>query len=375
MEIHPDDILEFTRVCDAMKYVARQYGLPLRSIRGLKMPETGMADRMGQCSHDGHIRLVLRCTVNGQWCEAPLDLALVWETAAHELAHLRHFDHGPEFNDFWEELNTAMNNRKGDHKERIIKKILKLKAQHESEASLGNAEAAQAFAAMMNKLLIQNEISPSELSYAEAKVDDPIIEFAAQIKTYGIQESRVRIAWQETLASIVARANLCRILVRPKSNAIVFVGTKSHTIVAEYIYGCIVPLVDKMSKKAEVDYWRETGCGRGADNKARGYRAAWINSFVNRIYERFEEAKQDALEEIRIDTGETSTALVRLNTASQRVEQYINDKFASKKATADALRRRASYHSAGMAAGREAANKIALGRRGITGGTAPKQLT
>jgi hypothetical protein len=375
MNIHPDDILTFTKLCDAMKFVARQYGLPLRTITGYPMPKTGMANRMGDCSHSGDIRIVLRCTENGQWCDKPLDPDVIWDVAAHELAHLRHMNHGLEFQDFCEELQVAMNNRKEDHKERIINKILKLKAQREGEAALGNAAAAEAFAAMMNKMLIQNELQPSDLVYAEAKANDPILEIPVKKSIYGIKESKTRSAWQETLAAGVAKAHLCRILVRPGSNDIFFVGTHSHATVAEYVFGCMVPAVEKMSKKAETDYWRATGCGRGANNKALGYRAAWIDAFVRRIWERFEEAKQAVLTEEFSAGCDSSTALVRLNSAAQRVTDYINDKFANRKSGAGALNYRSRNHSDGRAAGRQAADNITLGRRGISTSTTKGQIS
>jgi hypothetical protein len=91
--LHVEDVPLFAKIQDAMKTVASNYRLRLTSIEPMTMPATGMADRLGECSHDGRIRLVLRCTVNGEWCDAPMSPDEVWDTAAHELAHLRFFDH------------------------------------------------------------------------------------------------------------------------------------------------------------------------------------------------------------------------------------------------------------------------------------------
>ena len=95
--IHPDDILIFNEITVAMRLVAKKYDLPLKSISGLPMPASGMADRMGDCSSSGNIRLVLRCTVNGEWCDAPLNPDEIYDTAAHELAHLKFMNHGLDF--------------------------------------------------------------------------------------------------------------------------------------------------------------------------------------------------------------------------------------------------------------------------------------
>jgi len=376
MEIHPDDILTFKEVTDAMRIVARNYGLPLRSITGLRMPRKGMADRLGDCAFSGDIRLVLRCTEDGKWCDEPISPDVVWDTAAHELAHLRHMNHGAAFQDFCEELQVAMNNLKVDHKQKVLDKLVKLQKARQGEAELGNAEAAEAFASMINRMLIEHELSPTDIDYARATDNDPVIELYADLAHYGVKFSKARVAWQENLASIVANAHLCRILIRPGSNSIVFVGTKSHATVAEYVFGTMTPLIAKMSKKAEVEYWQATGCGRGANNKALGYRSAWIDAFVHRIFQRFDEARKAAVLEAAARSGPSDqTGLMRLDGALMKVRKYIDDKFSNRRAAskAGALNHRSRNHEDGRAAGRAAADNITLGRRGIGSG-GPKRL-
>jgi len=369
LPVHPDDVLLFTEVSKAMRVVARKYELPLRNIEGYPMPKDGMADCMGDCN-GRDIRIVLRCTENGEWCEEPISPEEVYKTAAHELAHLRYLNHGSDFQDLLEELEFAMENQRVDHRQKIINKLVKLQKSKESESAIGNAEAAEAFAAMINKMLIENELQPSDIVYARTNDNDPVVEIQANLTHYGIRSQKIRNAWQETLAQGVAKAHLCQILVNAHSNNIWFVGTRSHATVAEYVYGTMVPLVDKMSKKAEVDYWKETGCGRGRDNQAKGYRSAWIGAFITRIWQRFEEARKQAIDEAREQGTSSETALVRLDGALIKVRKYIEDKFVTSRRAARALNAlsvRVTAHEAGRAAGRAAADSIVLGRRGITG--------
>jgi hypothetical protein len=140
----------------------------------------------------------------------------------------------------------------------------------------------------------------------------------------------------------------------------------------------MVPLIEKMSKKAEVDYWYQTGCGRGRENKALGYRAAWIDAFITRIWERFRDARRAAVAEAAARMGTSNeTGLIRLDGALQKVRKYIDDKFSHRKAArhASALHHRSRNHADGRAAGRAAADAIELGRRGVTGRTTdPKKL-
>jgi hypothetical protein len=376
MPIHPDDILIFTEVSAAMRRVAKKYNLPLKSATGFPMPKSGLADRMGDCNSNGDIRIVLRCTENGQWCDAPLSPTEIYDTAAHELAHLKYMNHGEEFLTFCEELQVAMLNQQVDHKQKVINKLIKMQACRQSEAELGNSAAAEAFAGAINRMLLDYELNPSDLDYARATDNDPVIEMRVNLSAHNIESSKVRSAWQEQLASSIARAHLCTILIRPGSNDIYFVGTKSHTLVAEYVYGTMVPAVAKMSKKAEIDYWRETGFGRGIHNKAKGYRAAWIEGFIGRIWERFAEARRAAVAESTARTGSSKeTGLIRLDGALAKVQAYIDNKFSYRAArSAGALNHRCRNHTDGIAAGREAANQIVLGRRGVTSSSAPKQL-
>lgn len=154
---------------------------------------------------------------------------------------------------------------------------------------------------------------------------------------------------------------MCTFLLNRGSNKIWFVGTKSHASVAEYAYGTLTPIVDKLSDK---EYYAYLGqCQReGCSWKAHGFRPAWLQAFVTRINERFFESRKAAIAE----APNESTALVRLNGALAKVDKYIEDKFASTHRHVEALKG-AKYHAAGREAGRAAADRVPLGRRGVEG--------
>ncbi|TXH18554.1 MAG: M48 family peptidase [Hyphomicrobiaceae bacterium] len=384
LNIHPDDILTFNEVVIAMKEVARDYNLPLRSITGLKMPLQGMADRLGDCNASGNIRLVLRCTVDGEWCEEPLDPKVVWDVAAHELAHLRHMNHGAAFLDFCEELQVAMNNKRPDQRNKLMEKIIKLQKSRDDAASRAKrggfdaAEAqkeAEAFASAVSRLCLEHELNPNDVDYAAASDKDPVIELKVDYDKFGIEKNKARVAWMETLASHIGHAHFCQILIAPGSNKVWFVGTRSHATVAEYLFGTMVPAISSMSKKAELSYWRSTGCGRGKENKARGYRAAWIDAFVVRLWERFDAVRKEALAAQVAERGiSNEVGLMRLEGAVMKVRQYVNDKFAGRKGGAGSLNHRFRDHAEGRAAGRAAADSVNLGKRGINSVMANKQI-
>lgn len=364
--LHDDDIILFNTVATAMRTVAKKYGLRLHRITPLPMPKSGMADRMGDCSYTGEIRIVMRCTVDGVWCDEPLSPDEIWNTAGHELAHLRHMDHGPDFLLFQAELNEALSHRKGDHRSRMIDKIVKLQQRRQGEAEIGNLEAAEMFASAINKMLIAYELSPSDLDYARAAADDPVIEVELNLNAYQIELKKSRIAWQETLARVVAGANLCTFLINTNSNRIWFVGTKSHAIAAEYTYGMLVPAAIKM---CITEYFRFYSKCRFVDRdltKTHGFKASWLNAFVERIRERLNEARTAAMQEATPDIpGGERTALIRLEGSLIKAKKYIEDKFAGKKA-APVLKNALSKNKDGRRMGREAADRIPLHRKVMT---------
>ena len=56
--------------------------------------------RYGICYADGTIKIRLRHVHTGR----PLKYSSLVSTLCHELAHLRHFDHSPRFQDFYREI-------------------------------------------------------------------------------------------------------------------------------------------------------------------------------------------------------------------------------------------------------------------------------
>ena len=258
---------------------------------------------------------------------------------------LKHMNHGEAFKTFAMEMYTAIENEMSDHREKVIKRLVKMQACRDGEAKLGNAAAAESFAAAINKMLIENELSPSALDYAAAADDDPVIEVPVDFGVYKIEAKRARVAWQETLARVVARANLCTFLLRTGSNRIWFVGTKRHAVTAEYTYGTLVPVAIALCDNAYRDYGMESIAEHGKwKARAPGFREAWMNAFINRIAERFEAARTAAVAEA---PEGTSTGLMRLNGAMQKVHRYVDDRFKGRRGSVGALGALRSRNSAG----------------------------
>jgi hypothetical protein len=315
----------------------------------------------------------MRAKSSGVWGD-PLSPEEVWRTAAHELAHLKHMDHGESFQEFELEMYGAMRNQQEDHREKLIRKIVKMQAQAEGERAIGNEEAANNFAEMINKMLIQHELSPTDLDFARVDREDPVIELWVDLDHWQVKRTRARIAWQEELARVVAKAHLCTFFLRRGSNSIAFVGTRSHASVAEYTYVTLVRAATKLSNDAWVKEWRSHG-GKMIE---RGFRPSWLDGFIMRISERFEIARKAAVAEHEaaraaklrpVAPGEESTALIRLNGAMTKVQKYVDDRFGGGRGRpASYIQGRRGGNSRGLAAGKAAADAMPIGQKSVAGG-------
>jgi len=79
------------------RYIAQHFGLAYKVIEA----ERGnVKSRYGVCFEDGTIRIRLRNSSTGE----PLKYSSLINTLCHELAHLRHFNHGPGFKRFYAEI-------------------------------------------------------------------------------------------------------------------------------------------------------------------------------------------------------------------------------------------------------------------------------
>lgn len=79
------------------RQIAARFGLRYRS---LEAERANVKSRYGICYEDGTIKIRLNHSVTGE----PLKYSSLVNTLCHELAHLRHFDHGPRFKAFYFEL-------------------------------------------------------------------------------------------------------------------------------------------------------------------------------------------------------------------------------------------------------------------------------
>jgi hypothetical protein len=246
---------------------------------------------------------------------------------------------------------------------KILDKLAKLKAMRDGAAKIGSMDEADAFAQTIQRMLLEHELSEIDVEMHSATAEDPIVEVPFDHFAYGVAFKRTRVAWEQALADFVAKAHLSTIYVNPGSNRITFVGTKPNAMMAEYCYGVLAKAAHDMSIKARLTWCNEQRKNGTYGEGTNDYRAAWLNAFVHRIRERFEEQRKKSVEE----TGNVGTAMIRLDSQLVRAKEYLKNPEKFKKTPG--IRQRVGANADGRRDGRNAADKLAIDRRGVGAGT------
>jgi hypothetical protein len=93
--LHPKDRELFRAVKSILEGMAEKYDLPLKEV--VPVPRGKIVDRYGDCSQTGRVRIALRNFDGKKWANKRERPWTIVQTMAHELAHLRHFNH----KDYW----------------------------------------------------------------------------------------------------------------------------------------------------------------------------------------------------------------------------------------------------------------------------------
>lgn len=109
------------------------------------------------------------------------------------------------------------------------------------------------------------------------------------------------------------------------------------------------------------EQWWKDECG-GQHLKSGNYRASWLTGFIERIAERFEEARRVEVQA----SGNSSMALIRLDKALVRAADYVKEKYTRKGPAVIGL---SGGSADGEAAGRAAADRMALNKGLTTSGS------
>jgi hypothetical protein len=233
-------------------------------------------------------------------------------------------------------------------KENVIEKLKKIKAMADGAAAIGSEEEAQAFAEKLQKMLFEHKLEMTDLEFEQFEKEQPVTTHRINYEQYPeIRLRSTRVEWIEKLASIVARAHFCRILVHPKSSRITLVGRKNDVEICEYMLITLQRAVEKISKTAVYQYMLE--CKRERMPLEHGFRETFILAFIDRLMKRFDEER-------RVFTSDC-TALVRVNNSEVAVAAFMKS---MRTKSASRLSNHVTWNSEGHRRGQAAADAVNL---------------
>ena len=251
--------------------------------------------------------------------------------------------------------------------QKILDKISKLKAHAESAAKIGSEAEAQAFATMIQQLLLKYKLSMTDVELKTEDADDPVTH--RDVEWQDIKVRKNRVAWIESLAEVVAKAHFCRILVYSGSSRIALVGRESDVAMAEFLLVTLTRAIEQIAEKeynkAFYSLYRRGGDGK--EKVVRGFKGSFVSAFVARLAERFDE-------ETRRAEASSSTAIALFDRTREAVRVYLRANLRTRHA-AMVRGSRHDHNAEGWRRGRAAADDVRLRPGVVSGSKAPNQLS
>jgi hypothetical protein len=268
--------------------------------------------------------------------------------------------------------------------EKLLDKLGKLKRMADGAELLGNEEEAQAFAAMLQRLLIKHKLQMSDVQYDAHLKEEPVEEFPCgggkfvckgkqrfYEKYPDVEVVARRIEWIENLAGVIAQAYSCRILIVKGRSTVYFVGRKSDVQIVEYMFITLQRTAEKIAhseyKKFRHQMRKLDGGGGAFLHRTHGFKGSFLEGFVMRLMQRLNEEKR------KMEQDNSGMALMRINKEALAVNQYIDDKYKDKK-PATSLARNKGFNREGYERGKKLADGMNLNANAVQAGQPNKQL-
>jgi hypothetical protein len=205
--------------------------------------------------------------------------------------------------------------------EKVLDRIRKLKAHADSAEKIGSQAEAEAFAEMIQRLLLKHKIEMTDIEFEKMELEEPVGPHHIDYRKYdgaekdGVRHKKARVAWVERLAGIVAKAHFCRIMVHQHSNTLTLIGRKSDAEVAEYMIVTLQRLIFRMAIRARLDYVKECRI-QGLEANCDGFKASYVLAFTVRLAERYEAER-------KAQASATSVALIRFNKSERALKEWM----------------------------------------------------
>lgn len=206
-------------------------------------------------------------------------------------------------------------------REKILDKLKKLQAHADSAAKIGSEAEAQAFAAMVQKMIAQHNIDKAELTAEDREAED-IANPIEQVRVVGIRVRKVRVAWLEALASAVAYAHFCEIGITRHSSQVWFIGRRTQAEMGAKVYVQLAEAAEAIADKEYVKHFH--ACRKaGRVEAARGFRPSFLDGFTSRLAKRY----HMLMAELEAEAARKQGAMVLFKDERAQVTDFVNAVF------------------------------------------------
>lgn len=233
----------------------------------------------------------------------------------------------------------------------IIEKIKKLMAHAESAKAMGSIAEAEAFAAKVQKLLNEYNLSRADITEDEARAEIIHDEMPAKVPGIGGRSSF-------DVMSVIARFNWCKAYTmgNASNNKMIIVGSPENIGVCRYIHSVVMNAFLNVGKEKYKEYCAQTTSPVGKDTFMRTF----LKGCADGLYAKFK-AERDEFEK----SNQNSTAIIRTNDIV--ISDYVSQTWGG-----SGKGRRTSYSNAGGAyhSGKETGKNVTI-TKGVAGTSKP----
>ena len=249
--------------------------------------------------------------------------------------------------------------------DKILSKLQKILDKASSAKEIGSIAEAETFMAKANKMMMQYNLDMAEVeSFDEENGIDTIDKEYFSPEDNGIDFKRQRVQWQENLASAIARAHNCRLLVASGSNAVWFVGRKKDRQICSYIYAYAVRTsLAYCNKTYAKEYSRLYILGRQSEIK--GWIPSFFRGFTNSLTKKFAEAQEN----MRKEVGDEKYAIIVTDPA-KAVDKWMSNLYTG---TASRLGGNSGYNDKGYNSGSKFGSSMNV-NKGVSSAGGQKML-
>lgn len=241
----------------------------------------------------------------------------------------------------------------------ILTKLRKLMNHEKSARQLGNISEAEAFAAKAQNILLTHKLTLEHSSEESFTDDDPITHRIVAAEEAELRPRKSREEWTERLADAIARNFLCRLLLLPNSNTVVFVGRRTEREAAAAMYLYLLQASLRLCEKEFRSWKKTTGHSCRISGRAccaadsRRWKRSFLVGFAVGLDDRLSRARHAACSR----SAALGSNLVPLCSAEEALDRHVKNVPAGRAIGDD------DHHCGAYSRGRVHAGSVALSGR------------